>query len=238
MAAYLFSHVRWWVWEKGREKWRFLWKALPSPMHGACVASGLTRYYDVGCNEQSLRFSPIYGRRTRFCVIWIIGSTRIINGLKLFPRSVDVLELFKPFIGSLLTLYDFIRRQGRWSMSIKEHYWLQFQSNVLCYRARLSPWCANETIIWKLWVLHRCTLCGVNLFNLRNFIRLNSNIFHYFHSCTSWVPFPAVMWACWSLPAATWNGYRRCKMAIRGRVEKTQLGGRGDCLAKGPPSKV
>lgn len=69
-------------------------------------------------------------------------------------------------------------------------------------------------------------------------IRLNSNIFHKFHSCTSWVPFPAVMWACWSPPAATWNGYRRCKMAIRGRVEETQLGGRGDRLTKGPPSKV
>lgn len=164
---------------------------------------------------------------------------RIINGLKLFPRSVDVLELVKPCIGSTLTLvYVFNRRQGRWSLSIKEHCWLQFPSYVLCYRARFSRWYANKTIIWKLWVRHRRTLCGVNLINLRNYMRLISNIFHKFHSCTSWVPFPAVMWACWSPPAATWNGYRRCKMAIRGRVEETQLGGREDRLTKGPPSKV
>lgn len=102
---------------------------------------------------------------------------------------------------------------------------------------------ANEAQLhdyMEIRIHHRGTFRGVKLsFPLRNFAEWNLKSFHKFHCCPSWARFPAVMWACWSPSATTWNGYRRRKMANRGRGEWAQHGGgTNERLTNGSPSKI
>lgn len=141
-----------------------------------------------------------------------------------------MLELVIPLIGFLfISVYVLNCRQGRRTPLWMLIYWIligysRHRIKELCRIVMrvFSGRCANKMITLKLWIHHRGTIFFF-------FLRI------WTFSINPVVVFPAVMWACWSPSATTWNGYRRRKMAKRGRVEETQHGGgKNDRLTNSP----